>query len=35
LWEVTTVPRGKRQLKALFMTMALMTLAIVVAWWRH
>ena len=29
------VPRGKRQLKAVFFTMALAVLAVGVTWWRH
>lgn len=29
------VPRGKRQLKALFVTMAMAVLAVAVAWWKH
>lgn len=29
------VPRGKRQLKALFVAMTLAVLALVVTWWRH
>ena len=33
--ERTMVPRGRRQIKALFVAVALVMVAFVLTWWRH